>query len=437
MNAFTSQDQTQYIASVPSDMIEQWFSIASEQLFEPSWREFYVERDVVQREWDFRYVNNPEGAAWLDLNANAYTAHPYRNPVIGWKSDMERYSTQDAMEFHGRYYNPTNAVCVLAGDVTVAEARRLAEIYFERYPAGRRAPEIVTAEPRQQGPRRSVRFLEGARTPVVRIGFHGAPMTSPDFFALDALTMVLSQGRSARLTQRIVNQGLAVEAWASNPDNRYGGLVVLGGSPNEPEALRGGKAPEAEARAAYAAACEELERLLLAEVEKLKIGAGRARGARPPEEAQPARVHRPAAQERQRCRHAGDPGGPGRVALPQRLSAQHGGGDARGHPARGAALPHRREPDHGLRDPGRGGAAAARALRRGALDHRQRGHGARAQQARGPQQPLGLSDPGRLEAPLVLRTPPASGSTTRMPSASRSATPRSSTCPTPSCRSST
>ncbi|MCK7504151.1 MAG: insulinase family protein [Desulfobacterales bacterium] len=70
VNAFTSQDQTQYIASVPSDMIEQWFSIISEQLFEPSWREFYVEKEVVQREWAFRYVNNPEGAAWLDLNAN-------------------------------------------------------------------------------------------------------------------------------------------------------------------------------------------------------------------------------------------------------------------------------------------------------------------------------------------------------------------------------
>jgi predicted Zn-dependent peptidase len=270
VNAFTSQDQTQYIASVPADMLEQWFSIASEQLFEPSWREFYVERDVVQREWDFRYVNNPEGAAWLDLNATAYTAHPYRNPVIGWKSDMERYSTRDAVEFHGRYYTPTNAVCVLAGDVTLAEARRLAEVYFARYPAGQRAPEIVTAEPPQQGPRRSVRFLEGARTPVVRVGFHGAPMTSPDFFALDALSMVLSQGRSARLTQRVVNQGLAVEAWASNPDTRYGGMVVLGGSPNELATLRGGKASEAEARAAYAAACDELERLLLAEVEKLK-----------------------------------------------------------------------------------------------------------------------------------------------------------------------
>ncbi len=270
VNAFTTQDQTQYIASVPSDMIEQWFAIISEQIFEPSWREFYVEKEVVQREWAFRYVNNPEGAAWLDLNATAYSAHPYRNPVIGWKSDMERYRTRDAMEFHSKYYNPANAVCVLAGDVTLAEARRLAQNYFERYPAGQRSPETVTAEPAQQGPRKSVRFLEGARTPIVRIGFHGARMNTPDFFALDALSSVLSQGRSARLTQRIVEQGLAVEAWAGNPDQRYGGMLVLGGSPHEPPELKRAMVAEDEKRAAYLAACETLEKALLSELERLK-----------------------------------------------------------------------------------------------------------------------------------------------------------------------
>jgi predicted Zn-dependent peptidase len=270
VNAFTSQDQTQYIASVPSDMIEQWFAIISEQLFEPSWREFYVEKEVVQREWAFRYVNNPEGAAWLDLNATAYSAHSYGNPVIGWKSDMERYSTRDAMQYHSTYYNPSNAVCVLVGNVTLAEARRLAETYFERYPAGQTAPETITTEPPQQGPRKSVRFLEGARTPVVRIGFHGAQINTPDFFALDALTMVLSQGRSARMTQNIVEQGLAVEAWAANPDNRYGGMLVLGGSPNEPDGLERPGLSDEDKRAAYLAACERLESVMLSELEKLK-----------------------------------------------------------------------------------------------------------------------------------------------------------------------
>lgn len=270
VNAFTSKDQTQYTMSIPSDMLDQWFSIVSEQLFEPSWREFYVEKEVVQREWAFRYVNNPGGAAWLDLMSTAYRAHPYRNPVIGWKSDMEKYNTTDAMEFHKKYYNPTNAVAVLVGDVTVEKAKELAEIYFGRYPPGRPGPERITKEPFQEGPRKSVRFLKGARTPLVRIGFHTAPMGTKEFYALDAMTMILSQGRGARLTQNVINKGLAVSGWVHNPDNRFGGMVVVGGSPLEPDALKKGDLTGDEKREAYLKACEALEKLLLAEIDRLK-----------------------------------------------------------------------------------------------------------------------------------------------------------------------
>jgi predicted Zn-dependent peptidase len=270
INAFTTKDETQYIASVPSDMLEQWFSIISEQLFEPSWREFYVEKDVVQREWAFRYINDPDGAAWLDLSATAYTAHPYRNPTIGWKSDMERYNTRDAIEFHREYYNPSNAVCVLVGDVTIEEVKRLAGVYFERYPSGTRASEAVTAEPPQQGPRKRIRFLKGARTPLVRIGYHSARMGTQDFYALDAMTMVLSHGRGARMMQNIVDKGFAVEAWAYNPDNRYGGMLILGGSPNEPEELKTEQVSEEQKRQPYLDVCEKLKDLLVEQVEKFK-----------------------------------------------------------------------------------------------------------------------------------------------------------------------
>jgi len=270
VNAFTTKDQTQYMASVPSDMLEQWFSIISEQLFEAAWREFYVEKEVVQREWAFRYINSPSGAAWLDLNAAAYTAHPYHNPTIGWKADMEKYSTRDAIAFHKTYYNPSNAVCVLVGNITLENARQLAEMYFGRYPAGKRAPETVTREPVQQGPRESIRHLKGARTPLVRIGFHAAPMDTKDFYAIDAMTMILSHGRSARLTQDIINKGRAQKAWSYNPDNRYGGMIILGGSPNEPQIIKNEEVSDGEKRRAYLKACVELESLLLAELEKMK-----------------------------------------------------------------------------------------------------------------------------------------------------------------------
>ncbi len=270
VNAFTTKDQTQYLASVPSDMLEQWFSIASEQIFEPAWREFYIEKEVIQREWAFRYINDPGGAASLDLSTTAYSAHPYRNPIIGWKSDMEKYATQDAIAFHKAYYNPTNAVCVLVGDITLEKARRLAKIYFDRYPAGKRAPETVTREPGQQGPRKSIRYLKGARTPLVRIGFHGARMDTKDFYALDAMTMILSHGRSSRLNQEITYKGLAQSAWSYNPDNRYAGMIMLGGSPNEPPIIKKEGAGDEEKRQAYLKACAELEELLLVQTAKMK-----------------------------------------------------------------------------------------------------------------------------------------------------------------------
>jgi len=270
INAFTNKDQTQYMASLPSDMVELWFSMISEQLFEPAWREFYVEKEVVQREWAFRYVNKPYNAAYLDLAATAYTAHPYRNPVIGWRDDMTRYNTADAIEFHKQYYNPTNAVCVLVGDVTVESAKKMANIYFSRYPAGKRAPDEIPREPIQQGPRKAIHYLNGAKTPVVRLGYHAARMGTKDFYALDALIMILSNGRSARFRQNIVNKGFAVNAWAINPDNRYAGMLILVGSPNEPDGLKNKNLTEEEKKQVYLASCQELENILISEVEQLK-----------------------------------------------------------------------------------------------------------------------------------------------------------------------
>ncbi len=274
INAFTSRDQTQYTVDLPSDMAEQWFSIVSEQLFEPSFREFYVEKEVIQREWAFRYVNNPNGAAWQDLYSLAFSAHPYRNPVIGWRDDMAGFDTQMAQAFHDRYYRPANAVAVLVGDITAAKAKKLAQRYFSRYPAGQPAPEKVTQDPDQAGPRQTIRYFKGAKTPLVRIGFHGAAMGSDDFYALDALTLILSSGHSARMRQQIVNQGLAADAWAYNPDHRYGGLVVLGGTPLEPEfepeMEQGADLTESQKRQRYLEACEKLADELLAQVEALK-----------------------------------------------------------------------------------------------------------------------------------------------------------------------
>jgi zinc protease len=95
-------------------------------------------------------------------------------------------------------------------------------------------------------------------------------MGTEDFYALDAMTMILSHGRSARMTQNIVNKGRAIQAWAYNPDNRYAGMVVLGGSPNEPDELKDKNLTVEEKQQTYIKACEGLEEIFHAEVEKMK-----------------------------------------------------------------------------------------------------------------------------------------------------------------------
>jgi zinc protease len=94
-------------------------------------------------------------------------------------------------------------------------------------------------------------------------------MGTKDFYALDVLTMILGQGNGARLYQDIINRGLATDAWAYNPDNRYESLFIIGGSPNDPMGIKEDINTTGK-REAYIKACRELETLLLKEVERIK-----------------------------------------------------------------------------------------------------------------------------------------------------------------------
>lgn len=260
LNAMTSSDWTIYTADMPSDMLEQWFSLISEQVFEPEWREFYVEKDVVLREWAYRSANDPFNLARQNLSAAAYQASPYKHPAIGWLSDIERFSTMAAIGFHSTYYCPNNAVCVLVGNVTAEEARALAETYFERYPKGDDVIAYVTKEPEQTGSRSTMSALPGAKTPLVLIGYHGPALGSADFYAMDLLSMILDYGQSSRLQQNLVKPGLLTSASAYNPDSRFATQFILMGVP----ALK-----ETGGQYDYVALCNETQDLLLNEIKKI------------------------------------------------------------------------------------------------------------------------------------------------------------------------
>ncbi|HSH69221.1 MAG TPA: pitrilysin family protein, partial [Deferrisomatales bacterium] len=134
-NAFTTVDLTSYIVSLPANRLELWARIESERMRDPVLREFYVERDVVEEERSQRYGADPGGLLYEALLSTADAAHPYRDPVIGWPSDLANLDPEPTREFYRRYYGPEHLVVVAVGAVDPDAFFALAERYFGDLPA--------------------------------------------------------------------------------------------------------------------------------------------------------------------------------------------------------------------------------------------------------------------------------------------------------------
>ena len=232
LNAFTSADATGYLYSLPANKIELFFATESERFLYPVFREFYTERDVVMEERRQRTESNPTGRLVEEFIATAFKAHPYGEPVIGHMSDLETLNVTEAESFFEKYYQANNLTIAMAGDVDPDEARSLAEQYFSRLPAGETPLPVMTEEPGQPGERRVT--LREQSQPFVIIGYHREGMSSPDAPVYRVLQDVLTQGRTSRLYQSMVDTGqaLQVQSIPSFPGSKYPTLFALVGVPN-------------------------------------------------------------------------------------------------------------------------------------------------------------------------------------------------------------
>lgn len=203
LNAFTSEDLTGYIVTLPSNRLELFFWMESDRIEQAVFREFYSERAVVMEERRLQ-ENRPDGPFYETLNALFFDAHPYGWPVVGWMSDLRAVSRQAVQDYYEMFYNPNNAVLALAGDLRAEEAFLLGEKYFGSLPNRRpSAPRPVTEEPEPRGEKR-YRVSVKAH-PRVLVGFHTPPLGHADTAPLDVLSMVLS-GRAGRLYRSIVRE---------------------------------------------------------------------------------------------------------------------------------------------------------------------------------------------------------------------------------------
>ncbi len=204
-NAFTSSLYVCYWVDLAKEFYETALKFGAERMtnLEIPENKFLSERQVVSEERRLG-ENEPYDALWEQFSLLAYKFHPYRNPIVGWTEDIQRIERQDLLDHYHKYYEPSNAVCVLAGAVEPQEGLKKIEKYFDNIKA-RAVTHPKFNEPPQAGEQR-MKMYQKVELPAIAIGYHTCDVTSPDFYTLEVLEALLSRGKDARLYKKAVYQ---------------------------------------------------------------------------------------------------------------------------------------------------------------------------------------------------------------------------------------
>jgi predicted Zn-dependent peptidase len=233
LNAGTGEDSTSYYYNLPRNRLELWFLMESQRFYDPVFREFYKERDVVREERRMRVESSPQGMLMENLLAGAFEAHPYHNMPGGWASDIENFRLTEAVAFYKKYYVPANITIGIAGDVDPKECRRMAEKYFAILPPGPLPSGPRTVEPEQKGERRL--RVESPAQPFMAIAYKRPNQISKDDAVFDVISEILSGERTGLLYKELVRDqkiALAAGAQASFPGGKYPNLFLFFLVPN-------------------------------------------------------------------------------------------------------------------------------------------------------------------------------------------------------------
>ena len=227
INATTWNDRTNYFEVVPSEHIEKAISIEADRMRFSFLRDEdrQPEMTVVRNEYE-RGENSPFDVLDKNVWATAYQAHPYHHSTIGWRSDIENVSTERLKEFYDLYYWPNNATVTIIGDFEKETTLSLIEKYFgEHEKSSHDIPKVYTEEPEQQGPRRVVVKRSG-QSGITAVAHKSPPGLDNDTYALQVLGKILCDGKSSRLYQKIVDEGLGTSLFMYDFPFKDNGLFI-------------------------------------------------------------------------------------------------------------------------------------------------------------------------------------------------------------------
>ncbi|MCR8882919.1 pitrilysin family protein [Phocaeicola plebeius] len=254
-NAWTNNDITNYYITLPHQNVETGFWLESDRMlsldFSP--KSLEVQRQVVIEEFKQRNLNQPYGDASHLLRELAYESHPYRWPTIGKEiAHIAQATLEEVKDFFYRFYAPNNAILAVTGHISFEETIRLAEKWFGPIPTRNISPRQLPAEKPQTAVRRKT--VE-RKVPVdaIYMAFHMSNRMHPDYYVYDMITDILSNGRSSRFIQSLVQEQklfTSIDAYISGSLDE--GLLHVTGKPVEGVSL------------------EQAEKAIWKELEKMK-----------------------------------------------------------------------------------------------------------------------------------------------------------------------
>ncbi len=237
LNATTSAEATRYYVELPANRVELWMMLEADRMINPVFREFYRERDVVLQERRQRVEGEPDGVLTEAHLEAAFTVHPYRQPVVGYREDVASLGRREVEAYYRQYYGARNAVVTVVGDVDADQVIRWAEAYLGRVPPGREPPQVTAVEPDQEGERRANVAFDAE--PRFRISWHVPDNSHADAAALYMMSTLLTGGRTSRLYDRLVIEDRSATSVSASvgPGGRYPTLLTVAAYPRTPHTV--------------------------------------------------------------------------------------------------------------------------------------------------------------------------------------------------------
>jgi len=208
LNANTTWDRTFYYEVLPSNQLEMGLWLESERMLHAKVEDKGIEtqREVVKEERRQRIDNQPYGSILEEVFKRAYAEHPYRWPIIGYMEHLNAATEEDYVNFYETFYVPNNAILSIAGDIDMKETKAMVEKYFGSIPEGKTdiyRPQIV--EPELTGEIRDTVF-DNIQLPAVIQAYRIPAQGTEDYYAVNMLSTLLSQGESSRLYKSLVDE---------------------------------------------------------------------------------------------------------------------------------------------------------------------------------------------------------------------------------------